>query len=221
MGGGAGRTGDAVYTQEAFDQVLTQLMEQNQGHTAPPPASEEAIDALPKKMVTAEMMGNDGKVECSICMDDVAIGTEVTTLPCEHWFHHDCIEHWLKTSDTCPHCRKPISDHSEQNAPSSTRRNRGSASRRPSSVSSPRAPAPGDGSRGSPYTFPDSPSAMREARQEFYSRRDGRSEQDGSRSQRSSSTQSTPRSSGARQGSSSSNAGGGVGGWVRNHLPFA
>jgi E3 ubiquitin-protein ligase RNF115/126 len=227
MAPGYDRAGDAVYTQEAFDQVLTQLMDQTQGSTAPPPASDEAINALPKKIVTADMMGNDGKVECSICMDDCPIGTEVTALPCDHWFHDECIEKWLKTSDTCPHCRKPISDHIEdpQTRPLRPGQPRGSRSsaggRRPSSVSSPRASAPGDGSRGNPFTLPDSPSALREARQDFYARRDGSSrDQDRSRSHRSSSTQGTPRPTDARQASSSSNAGGGPMGWVRNHMPF-
>ena len=222
IGAPNGRAGDAVFTQEAFDQVMSQLMEQNQGSTAPPPASEEAINALPKKKVTADMMGNDGKVECSICMDDVEVGTEVTTLPCDHWFHDDCISHWLKEHDTCPHCRKPISEHDPQAVrPVSSRRARGSTSRRPSSISSPRAPPPGDGSRNNPFTVPESPSAIREARQQFFNRRgEEYGDQERRRSHRSSSAQSNSRPSGGSQGSSSSNAGGGAMSWIRNHTPF-
>jgi E3 ubiquitin-protein ligase RNF115/126 len=55
------------------------------------------------------MMGDNGKAECSICMDDVSIGDKVTYLPCTHWFHRPCIEAWLREHDTCPHCRKGIS----------------------------------------------------------------------------------------------------------------
>jgi E3 ubiquitin-protein ligase RNF115/126 len=223
MGAPNGRAGDAVFTQEAFDQVMTQLMEQNPGSTAPPPATAEAVDALPRKNVTPDMMGNDGKVECSICMDDVEVGAEVTVLPCDHWFHHACIKHWLTTHDTCPHCRKPTSDHDQQARPTS-RRHRSSTSRRPSSVSSPRAPPPGDGTRGNPFTVPDSPSAIRERRQQYFSNRHARDDDDLDRSQnhRSSSAQSTSRPSGGRQASSASNTGGGggVSGWVRNHMPF-
>jgi hypothetical protein len=54
------------------------------------------------------MMGADGKAECSICMDAVELGTEVTVLPCTHWFHYNCIEPWLSQHNTCPHCRRSI-----------------------------------------------------------------------------------------------------------------
>ena len=100
--------GDAVYSQEAFDRIIGQMMEQNGGSTAPGPASEVAIAALPKKKVDKTMMGSDGKAECSVCMDNVEIGDEVTTLPCHHWFHEQCVSIWLKEHDTCPHCRKGI-----------------------------------------------------------------------------------------------------------------
>lgn len=100
--------GDAVYTEEALDRVISQFMEQANGSTAPGPASAEAIQGLPKKEVDKSMMGSDGKAECSVCMDSVEIGDEVTVLPCSHWFHGDCVGAWLKEHDTCPHCRQGI-----------------------------------------------------------------------------------------------------------------
>lgn len=100
--------GDAVYTEEALDRVISQFMEQANGSTAPGPASAEAIQRLPKKEVEKSMMGSDGKAECSVCMDSVEIGDEVTVLPCSHWFHGDCVGAWLKEHDTCPHCRQGI-----------------------------------------------------------------------------------------------------------------
>ena len=100
--------GDAVYTEEALDRVISQFMDQANGSTAPGPASAEAIQGLPKKEVDKSMMGSDGKAECSVCMDSVEIGDEVTVLPCSHWFHGDCVGAWLKEHDTCPHCRQGI-----------------------------------------------------------------------------------------------------------------
>ncbi|KAF2135562.1 uncharacterized protein K452DRAFT_172908 [Aplosporella prunicola CBS 121167] len=114
--------GDAVYTQEALDRVISQLMDQNATGNAPGPASAEAIAALPRKVVTRKMVGADApedwpedqlKGECSICMDEVPIGETVTELPCSHWFHGACIEAWLKEHDTCPHCRKGIEKKEE------------------------------------------------------------------------------------------------------------
>ncbi|RMD42796.1 hypothetical protein DV735_g2374, partial [Chaetothyriales sp. CBS 134920] len=81
-----GRIGDAVFSEEALDQIVDQLAEQNED-SAPGPASEQAIRSLGTRKVTADMMGCDGTAECSICMDDMEIGSTVTELPCKHWFH--------------------------------------------------------------------------------------------------------------------------------------
>ncbi|KAL8690526.1 MAG: hypothetical protein Q9224_004387, partial [Gallowayella concinna] len=95
--------GDVVYSQEALDRIISQFMDQHNGSTAPGPASAAAIAALPKKKIDQEMLGSDGKAECSVCMDNVELGDEVTVLPCHHWFHDDCVSAWLKEHDTCPH----------------------------------------------------------------------------------------------------------------------
>lgn len=214
---GNARAGDMVYSQEAFDRVMTQLMEQQSAGAAPLPASEQAIRSLQTKRVDREMLGDDGKAECSICMDNVEIGNEVTVLPCNHWFHGDCVASWLREHNTCPHCRKPI--------PSSSERRRGS--RRASSVSSPRA-SPTEGSRYNPIPIPESPSELRNARQQYYGRRDY--DTDRPENQRHSSSQSDLRRHSSRghhhQGGSSgsrggANNGGGVTGWLRDHLPFS
>jgi hypothetical protein len=102
------RNGDAVYSQEELDRVISELIDHNAAGTAPPGASTTAIQSLPKKKVDQQMLGPDGTAECSICMDMVDIGTEVTVLPCTHWFHFSCIEAWLIQHNTCPHCRRSI-----------------------------------------------------------------------------------------------------------------
>lgn len=100
--------GDAVYSQEALDRIITQLMEANPQSNAAPPATEEAIENLQKKKLDKEMMGESNKVECTICIDEMQIGDEVTVLPCKHWFHGECVTLWLKEHNTCPICRAPI-----------------------------------------------------------------------------------------------------------------
>ena len=81
------RAGDAVYSQEALDRVISQLMEQNPGGTAPPPAPEAAIDNLPRRKLDVDLLDeNTGRAECSICMDNVDIGDEIALLPCTHWY---------------------------------------------------------------------------------------------------------------------------------------
>ncbi|KAI0136002.1 hypothetical protein F4776DRAFT_114927 [Hypoxylon sp. NC0597] len=100
--------GDAVYSQEALDRIITNLMEANPQSNAPPPASEETIANLPKKNLDEVMLGPELKGECTICIDDMKIGDEVVVLPCKHWFHEQCVVLWLKQHNTCPICRAPI-----------------------------------------------------------------------------------------------------------------
>ncbi len=100
--------GDAVYSQEAFDRIITSMMEANPQSNAPPPASDEAIKDLLKKKLDAEMLGPELKGECTICIDDMGVGDEVTVLPCKHWFHNECVVLWLRQHNTCPICRASI-----------------------------------------------------------------------------------------------------------------
>ena len=102
------RHGDAVYSQEALDQIISQLMEQHPQSNAPGPASPDSIAALPKKKLDEKELGPEHKGECSVCMDDVHIGVEVVVLPCSHWFHEACASAWLSEHNTCPICRKGI-----------------------------------------------------------------------------------------------------------------
>ena len=142
--------GDAVYTQEALDRVISQLMEQHSTSSAPGPASAAAIAALPKAKIDESMLGSDGKAECSVCMDNVGVGDEVTMLPCKHWFHGECVGAWLKEHDTCPHCRQSITP---KDGDSNIPRTPGQVPRHTQNPWDP----PGSGSRQRPYIVSDSP----------------------------------------------------------------
>jgi E3 ubiquitin-protein ligase RNF115/126 len=117
--------GDAVYSQEALDRIISTLMEQHPQSNAPGPASEEAIASLPKTKLDEKMLGPELKAECSVCMDDVTVGDEVVVLPCTHWFHEACATAWLKEHNTCPICRTgiggeqppPLPQRASQNGP--------------------------------------------------------------------------------------------------------
>ena len=103
------RHGDAVYSQEALDRIISNLMEQNPQSNAAPPASESAIANLERrKMDEAWKAKEGGKAECTVCIDEVKIDDEVIFLPCKHWFHEECVTMWLKEHNTCPICRTPI-----------------------------------------------------------------------------------------------------------------
>lgn len=44
--------------------------------------------------------------ECSICFDVMLRNQDITSLPCAHNFHTECILPWLQEKQTCPNCRK-------------------------------------------------------------------------------------------------------------------
>ncbi|KAK3198974.1 hypothetical protein Dsin_022389 [Dipteronia sinensis] len=47
--------------------------------------------------------------DCAICLDDFVDGDSCRILiVCNHIFHSNCIDQWLKYQLTCPICRKPI-----------------------------------------------------------------------------------------------------------------
>ncbi|KAK3711555.1 hypothetical protein LTR37_009546 [Vermiconidia calcicola] len=174
MFGPPGVAGDAVYTQEALDRIMTQLMEQHQTGNAPGPATEAAISSLPKKVITKQDQGESGKAECSICMDEVELGGTVTVLPCTHWFHHECIKAWLSEHDTCPHCRQGImpkegdaSNSNQPRAPSEAplhdmRSPEYARPAVPGAYPFPgQNPRDGDGSAQNPFQVPNSPTMGR------------------------------------------------------------
>ncbi|KAI5926742.1 hypothetical protein F4810DRAFT_484091 [Camillea tinctor] len=100
--------GDAVYSQEALDRIITNLMEANPQSNAPAPASDDAIANLERKGLDETMLGPELKGECTICIDDMKLGDEAIVLPCKHWFHEACVVLWLKEHNSCPVCRAPI-----------------------------------------------------------------------------------------------------------------
>ncbi|XVE68832.1 hypothetical protein DITRI_Ditri09bG0101600 [Diplodiscus trichospermus] len=77
------------------------------------PATKQSIQALQK----VKLQGSCTDEKCMICMEQLSSGTqEVSSMPCSHLFHGDCIEEWLNRSHQCPLCRFPMpteSDHGD------------------------------------------------------------------------------------------------------------
>lgn len=105
---GTGNIGDAVYSQEALDRIITNLMDANPQSNAAPPATEQALNSLERRPVTSEMLNGESSVDCTICIEELKEGDTSVFLPCKHWFHEDCVVLWLKEHNTCPICRTPI-----------------------------------------------------------------------------------------------------------------
>ncbi|PQQ12586.1 E3 ubiquitin-protein ligase RNF12-like [Prunus yedoensis var. nudiflora] len=70
------------------------------------PASRAFIEKLERARVV------ELSTMCSICMEDIAVGSEATRMPCSHFYHEGCIVEWLQKSRFCPLCRySPPADH--------------------------------------------------------------------------------------------------------------
>lgn len=108
--------GDYAWGQGGLDAVITQLLGQLE-NTGPPPAEKEKISSLPTVNISQEQA--DCCMECPVCKEDFSVGEPVRQLPCNHFFHSDCIVPWLEMHDTCPVCRKSLNGEDSSSQPSS------------------------------------------------------------------------------------------------------
>lgn len=87
--------GDYAWGNAGFDAVITQLLNNLDGsNSGPPPMSEEQLDNLPTITIKDDQVKKTN-LQCTVCMDDFQTGDQARQLPCEHFFHEDCIKPWL------------------------------------------------------------------------------------------------------------------------------
>ncbi|KAM9368340.1 E3 ubiquitin-protein ligase RNF115 [Phaethornis superciliosus] len=106
--------GDYAWGQSGLDAIVTQLLGQLE-NTGPPPADKEKISSLPTVTVTQEQV--DTGLECPVCKEDYTLAEQVRQLPCNHFFHSNCIVPWLELHDTCPVCRKSLKGEDSTRTP--------------------------------------------------------------------------------------------------------
>ncbi|KAI3415225.1 hypothetical protein GPALN_004837 [Globodera pallida] len=69
----------------------------------------EAFHELTEQNAPIEAPEGETKSECAVCLGNFEAGDKVRPLPpCEHIFHTECIELWLKKHNNCPLCRAEI-----------------------------------------------------------------------------------------------------------------
>ncbi|KAL2631524.1 hypothetical protein R1flu_016210 [Riccia fluitans] len=69
----------------------------------------EAISALPtSSYVTDKRSSGCGTEQCVICRLEYEEGDSLSTLPCKHLYHTDCIQQWLEINKVCPVCNKEV-----------------------------------------------------------------------------------------------------------------
>ncbi|KAF0690831.1 Aste57867_17819 [Aphanomyces stellatus] len=76
-------------------------------------ATDVEIDRLPVVTVSESMLQSTNKggvpedLKCSICLEDLVVGSQARMVPCFHRFHPQCIDPWLKDKAECPICKFP------------------------------------------------------------------------------------------------------------------
>lgn len=53
--------------------------------------------------------------ECAICLTNIDAQDMTTKFPCDHFFHLECTNPWLKDHDTCPCCRTRLATRRPDN----------------------------------------------------------------------------------------------------------
>ncbi|KAK9699688.1 hypothetical protein RND81_08G189100 [Saponaria officinalis] len=54
---------------------------------------------------TTDCRENEDDIKCSICQEEYADGDEMGRLECEHRYHIDCVNQWLRLKNWCPVCK--------------------------------------------------------------------------------------------------------------------
>jgi len=71
---------------------------------------EKIIETLPTSILKKKI--ENSSIQCIICMEDFKEGDKVSTLPCFHVFHTNCIDKWLLKTHTCPICKFKVTMNS-------------------------------------------------------------------------------------------------------------
>lgn len=53
----------------------------------------------------SDCVENEDDVKCSICQEEYADGEDVGRLSCDHRYHVECIQQWLRLKNWCPICK--------------------------------------------------------------------------------------------------------------------
>ncbi|XP_023332637.1 E3 ubiquitin-protein ligase RNF181 isoform X2 [Eurytemora carolleeae] len=73
----------------------------------PPPTSSDFIEKLETMEVSKEETGSS----CPICLKGYEAGETISSLPCKHSFHANCLLPWLQKTSSCPLCRAQLNNN--------------------------------------------------------------------------------------------------------------
>ena len=97
---------NSEYENDEIENILNYIFNNDNNRYGSPPAAQSEIKKLNKYTLTKDKLykfGNENT--CSVCKEDFIIGNKMMDLPCNHYFHEECLMPWLNQHDSCPICR--------------------------------------------------------------------------------------------------------------------
>ncbi|CAL5054558.1 unnamed protein product [Urochloa decumbens] len=89
--------------------VASRRDEERAGAAAAEGLSAEDLDGLPCHEHGSKVAAGGGGGECAVCLEAFQAGDRCRALPgCEHGFHTQCVDPWLRKSRVCPVCRAVV-----------------------------------------------------------------------------------------------------------------
>lgn len=102
----------SLMEEDMLQEAMRQSSEGHRGDEPEPVDPEiraaEILSKLPRtqwKPTCNHALGSEAE-ECSLCLDHFKKGEDILTLPCEHFFHENCLTPWLIKSNLCPMCKR-------------------------------------------------------------------------------------------------------------------
>ncbi|GBF92688.1 hypothetical protein Rsub_05057 [Raphidocelis subcapitata] len=97
---------DRDFTADDYEMLcrLDETVENRRG------ASGAQLAALPTQTAPTGGLVSEGgeRLSCSICLEEFGEGQQLSTLPCVHKFHADCVRTWLQQKAACPVCQAKL-----------------------------------------------------------------------------------------------------------------
>jgi hypothetical protein len=89
-----------------IDDIITHIMLNDTNRYGNPPAAKKEVEKLKKYKIDEKKIKEFGfENSCAVCKDEFNLGEECLSMPCNHYFHENCILPWLKERNSCPICR--------------------------------------------------------------------------------------------------------------------
>ena len=102
------------YENDEIENILNYIINNDNNKYGSPPAAKSEVEKLKKYDLTKEKLlsfGNENT--CSVCKEEFVIGNKLVDLPCQHYFHEECLMPWLNQHDSCPICRYELKTDDE------------------------------------------------------------------------------------------------------------